>query len=307
MRITILGANGQLGRHLQRALNGQHQVSALDRAHLDLTDSTSIETVLSEHPCEVLINAAAYTAVDKAEEEEEAELAEQINGQAVGQIGGWCEANQVMLIHFSTDYVFGAGKPASGAWTEEDTPRPKSVYGQTKLLGDMQLLNNPYAYILRIGWVYSAQGANFLLTMCRLMQSLEELNVVNDQFGTPTYTGTVVDAVQKLLVRQFSAGEDKAGLVDPANSNRVAPGMYHLGGSEVVSWYEFACAIRDHLQQHTQLRVQKINSIPSKDYPQVAVRPGYSMLSHQKFCTATGFQLPTWQDELSRCVSELTF
>ena len=282
--ILVLGASGQLGQELRVAAEGsaQHYTFA-SRSELDVTDQLAIRHFVQDHHIDTIINCSAYTAVDRAEDEpEEADL---INHQAVATLAALAKAQGLYLIHISTDYVFAGD--SHRPITEEETPRPQSVYGRTKLLGEDAIRRmGGRALILRTSWLYSTYGANFLKTMCRLMQERQELSIVFDQIGTPTYARDLARFIVSYLEQDKGTWQE---------------GTYHFSDEGVASWYDFAEAIRHRMGYSCQL-----HPIRSEQYPTKATRPSYSVLDKAKLKRDFGITLPHWQTSLEDCLNQLT-
>lgn len=282
--ILVLGASGQLGQELRVAAEGsaQHYTFA-SRSELDVTDQLAIRHFVQDHHIDTIINCSAYTAVDRAEDEPEE--ADRINHQAVAALAALAKAQGLYLIHISTDYVFAGD--SHRPITEEETPRPQSVYGRTKLLGEDAIRRTGCrALILRTSWLYSTYGANFLKTMCRLMQERQELSIVFDQIGTPTYARDLARFLVSYLEQDKGTRQE---------------GTYHFSDEGVASWYDFAEAIRHHMGYSCQL-----HPIRSEQYPTKATRPSYSVLDKAKLKRDFGITLPHWQTSLEDCLNQLT-
>lgn len=284
MNILVIGASGQLGQELRVAAEGsaQHYTFA-SRSELDVTDQLAIRHFVQDHHIDTIINCSAYTAVDRAEDEPEE--ADCINHQAVAALAALAKAQGLYLIHISTDYVFAGD--SHRPITEEETPRPQSVYGRTKLLGEDAIRRaGCRALILRTSWLYSTYGANFLKTMCRLMQERRELSIVFDQIGTPTYARDLARFIVSYLEQDKDSRQE---------------GTYHFSDEGVASWYDFAEAIRHHMGYSCQL-----HPIRSEQYPTKATRPSYSVLDKAKLKRDFGITLPHWQTSLEDCLNQLT-
>ena len=284
MNILVLGAGGQLGQELRVAAEGsaQHYTFA-SRSELDVTDQLAIQHFVQDHHIDTIINCSAYTAVDRAEDEPEE--ADRINHQAVAALAALAKAQGLYLIHISTDYVFAGD--SHRPITEEETPRPQSVYGRTKLLGEDAIRRmGCRALILRTSWLYSTYGANFLKTMCRLMQERQELSIVFDQIGTPTYARDLARFIVSYLEQDKGTRQE---------------GTYHFSDEGVASWYDFAEAIRHRMGYSCQL-----HPIRSEQYPTKATRPSYSVLDKAKLKRDFGITLPHWQTSLEDCLNQLT-
>lgn len=280
MKILLTGINGQVGAAIQQALGRstlQHELIALDRLGLDLSDPASIARALNEHQPDIIINPAAYTAVDQAESDQDAALA--INAAAPKQLAEGAARLGIPLIHFSTDYVFDGSK--QGAWLESDTPQPLNVYGASKLAGEQAITASGCAHvILRTSWVYSSGGKNFYLTMRRLLSERDAVTVVDDQFGTPTPAGWLAEVVLQLLQR-WQAGQWHSGI-------------YHCTPTGVTHWLGFAQVIAAQLASEQRLKA-KLTGIPSNDYPTPAQRPANSQLCCNKLRDTWVIALPDWQ------------
>jgi dTDP-4-dehydrorhamnose reductase len=272
---------------LKQALAGLEgvQLTSLGRAELDLSDAEAIRAVVRTAQPEIVINAAAYTAVDKAEQEQEQELARLVNAVAPGEIAEELAKTNGWLIHYSTDYVFDG----SGAepWRETDATGPLGVYGQTKLDGELAIAATGCRHvILRTSWVYAAEGRNFLHTMLRLGREREQLKIVDDQVGAPTSAEAITAATMAVL-RYLAASGDTAD----------ASGVYHLTCGGATSWCGFAGAIFGAFA--SQQKVPELVAIPTEAYPTPARRPKNSRLCCDKFTERFGFQMPEWRDALS--------
>jgi dTDP-4-dehydrorhamnose reductase len=286
IRILLFGKDGQVGHELQRSLSTLAKVISPELHKADFTmPADQLFALVQQHNPDLIVNAAAYTAVDKAEQEPE--LAYQINAKAPGTLATACKALNIPFIHFSTDYVFNGD--SRSAWREEDKPAPLNIYGLSKLEGEQAVQESGAAHlILRTSWVYGNRGQNFLNTMKRLAQERENLNIVNDQFGAPTWSRHLADAVSQIVAMSYQE-DDKFW---QHNS-----GVYHLTGSGSCSWYEFASAIFDFMRQG-DLKVPAIASIESESYPTPATRPKFSVLDNSKIRNNFGIQLPDWKHSL---------
>jgi dTDP-4-dehydrorhamnose reductase len=284
MRMLVLGRNGQVGTALTQSLQGLGELITLDRAQLDLANQDAIRTALRELQPQMIINAAACTAVDAAESDEA--TAFQINAEAPRVIAEESERLGATLIHYSTDYVFDGGK--QGAWLEDDATAPLSVYGRSKLAGE-QAINDVGGthLILRTSWVYGLHGKNFLLTMLKLAETRDELAIVDDQIGAPTWAVTIADATAAII---RDSGE-------PAQLAALS-GVYHLCAGGHASWFGFAEAIFAHASVQ---RKPKLRPITTAEYPTPAKRPANSMLNTDKFRHTFG-DLPAWDDALQNCM-----
>ena len=285
MKILLTGVNGQVGWELQRTLAPLGEVIAADRGVLDLADRAAIRRRVEAIAPDLIVNPAAYTAVDKAESEPE--LAHAINALAPGELA----ACGIPLVHFSTDYVFDGRKP--GAYTEEDTPNPLGVYGATKLAGEQAVARAGAPHlILRTSWVYGLRGRNFLLTMQRLARERDSLSVVDDQFGAPTWSRLIAEATALVIARWLHH----------PNQNATA-GVYHLSCGGRTSWHGFTAAILAHLAV-TEGKLARLTAISTSGYPTPAARPANSQLDCGKLAATFGVRLPDWETALSLCLEQ---
>jgi dTDP-4-dehydrorhamnose reductase len=282
-RILLVGRIGQVGWELRRTLAPMAQVRCLDFPEIDLTQPDSIRQAVADARPDVVINAAAYTAVDKAESEPD--KAAKINGQAPAVMAEAAKQAGALLVHYSTDYVFDGAK--TGPYLETDTPNPLSVYGRSKLEGDqaIQALGGPHL-IFRLCWVYGARGQNFLLTIMRLAREREALRVVNDQVGAPTPSRLIAETTALALSRVLAAP-------DPA----PLCGLYHLAAGGHTSWHGFATAIVGLMPTEGK-KCSRIEPISTAQYPTPARRPANSMMSCAKLERAFGLRLPPWEEAL---------
>lgn len=307
MRVLLLGANGQLGRtfldHGGLAARGELTVATRDGAlthsgHSEIADLSapeSLPALLDRVQPEVIVNAAAYTAVDRAEQEEA--LATRVNGEAVGVLGRWAAAHGVLVIHYSTDYVFGGHQ--SQPYAVAAPTGPLGAYGRSKLAGEQALRDSSADHLtFRTAWVYAAHGHNFLLTMLRLGAEREELRVVADQHGAPTDTGLIVNGTLAALDRWLQS--DSA-------QRRVLAGTHHLVASGMTSWHGFAEAIfAGAIGRGLIARVPRVAAITTADYPTPAERPAWSLLDNAGFQQRFGYALPDWQSGLHDVLDALS-
>ncbi len=285
MKVLISGRNGQVAQALLTSLQGLGEIICLGRAELDLADVDAVRAQVHALRPDLIINAAAYTAVDQAESEPAQAFA--INAIAPGVLAEEAKALGVPLIHYSTDYVFDGSK--NSPYLENDASQPLGVYGQSKLAGEQAIASVGGDYlILRTSWVYSLYGRNFLLTMQRLLQEREELRVVSDQIGAPTWAGTIADTT-RALIEQWQAGSPGAW------------GIYHLTGQGETSWFGFASAIGEHLKAAGK-PCARLVPIASSEYPTPAQRPANSRLDCSRLQTAWNVRLPQWQVALADCL-----
>lgn len=282
-KFLITGANGQVGHCLVERLNGKVELLAVDREQLDITDKDAVFRVVNQFQPDVIINAAAHTAVDRAETE--IELSEQINVLGAKYLAE--SANQIgaMILHISTDYVFNG--EGSQPYQEDDRTDPQGVYGKTKLAGEIAVQKaNPRSIILRTAWVFGEHGNNFVKTMLRLGKDREQLGVVGDQFGGPTYAGDIADALI-LIANTILAGKEDVF------------GVYHFSGTPYVSWYEFAQTIFAEAEtQKVLAKIPRVNQITTQDYPTPAKRPANSRLNLTKIEQTFGIKPSDWQKAL---------
>lgn len=288
-KILVTGANGQVGEELQSLAKGNTRFEFIftTREQLALDNPAGISEFITSQKPDYFINCAAYTAVDKAESEKE--LAYKINAEAPEEIAIACEANHIQLIHVSTDYVFdGEG---NSPYKEEDRTHPVNLYGASKLEGEKRIIqNNPSAIIIRTAWVYSEFGKNFVKTMLRLMAEKEQVNVVSDQRGAPTYAADLAETIMKIV----SVLETK---------DQPSPdygGIYHFSNEGNISWYDFAVAIKE-LSGSSCL----VNPIPTSEFPTPAKRPFYSILDKTRIQNRFGIKLKDWKQSLAICIERL--
>jgi dTDP-4-dehydrorhamnose reductase len=287
MRILISGQQGQVSQALQRSLDGLGELIVLGREQLDLSQPESIPGVVRQVKPDLIINAAAHTAVDQAESERE--LAYAINATSPGVFAEQAAALGIPFIHYSTDYVFDGSKDRP--WTETDTPNPLGVYGSSKLAGERAIAKaGGHSLILRTSWVYSLTGRNFLLTMQRLLQEREQLTIVADQIGAPTWAGTIAQSTRQLIERWR---DGKPG----------AWGVYHLTAAGDTSWFGFAQAIGQELIKAGK-PCATLAPIPSSAYPTPAKRPLNSRLDCNRLLREWGVSQPDWHDALLECLAQ---
>lgn len=277
MKILVTGRDGQVGYELTQRLGSDAGVTATGRADLDLADADAVRRVVRETRPEVILNAAAYTAVDKAEAEPE--VAMRVNGTAPGVLAAEARRLGALLVHYSTDYVFDGEK--ASPYVEEDATNPINVYGRTKLEGERAVLGVGCRYlILRTSWVYGPRGRNFLLTILRRASKGERLRVVGDQHGRPTSSGLLAEVTLRCL-------------------QRGAEGLYHVAGSGATTWFEFARAIVG-----AKGLAAGVDEIPSSEYPTPARRPRNSVLDTLKLERTLEWTLPGWRDGLRTLVAQ---
>ena len=288
MKVLITGANGQVGYELIRQAETKgFDYCAFTRAELDITNRDAIEQTFGNCKPDVLINAAAYTAVDKAEDEPE--LAFAVNRDGVANLAKTCKVAAIPMTHISTDYVFDGTKKE--AYTEEDVPNPLGVYGESKLAGEEALREIlPHNIILRTSWVFSSHGNNFVKTILRLASEREELRVVADQYGCPTSAQVIAEAIL-LVMPQLMASTQKSG-------------TYHFCQPEPTNWHGFAEKIVNTANKFISLTVKKINPITTDEFPTRAKRPANSILDTGKFIETFEYSIPLWTDSLFHVTRE---
>lgn len=281
-KVIVTGANGQLGSEIrQLAPQTDFECIYTDIDTLDLLDSTATDEFFRMHPPDFIINCAAYTAVDKAEEEPA--LAHQVNAELPARLAQYAARNKGMLIHVSTDYVFGGThfRPLR----EDDPTGPESSYGKTKLEGEKAIREMKNVLILRTSWLYSSFGNNFVKSMVRYTSERDELRIVFDQVGSPTYAADLAGAILEIIA---NPGE------------KIVPGIYHYSNEGVCSWYDLVMAIRE-------MTGATCNIVPieTKDYPLPAPRPHYSVMNKEKIKKQFGLEIPYWKDSLEKCMTIL--
>ena len=292
MKILLTGCNGQLGRELKRSLASLGELVTCDRGQLDLAKPDALRDAVRAIAPAVIVNAAAYTAVDKAEAEPA--VADAINAVAPGILAGEARRLGALLIHYSTDYVFDGAKPAP--YTEDDVPAPLSAYGRSKHRGELAIAAAGGRHlILRTSWVYGLHGANFMKTMLRLGKERDELRanlrVVGDQIGAPTWTRHLADATALILARHDNPD-----------------GLYHLAAAGETSWHGYAEAVFEEAQRAGLMeKIPVVHRITSADYPLPAPRPANSRLDCSRFARDFGLALPDWRTGLIDCLADAHF
>jgi dTDP-4-dehydrorhamnose reductase len=288
MQIALVGAKGMLAKSIRERAPQDCNFHLFDLPDFDLNDRYQVVDELSSLAPDVIINCAAFTNVDGAETEYE--LAMSVNGTAVGFLAEAAQKVNATLVHVSTDYVFDG--QAATPYLESDVPNPQSIYGRSKLAGEQAIINSDLEkyFIIRTSWLYGPGGNNFVETILRLASDREELRIISDQIGSPTYTADLADAVFRLLVTSVS----------PEPPTPCTYGLYHFANEGSCSWYEFACAIVDEAQKHNSpLKVKAIHPIATEDYPLPAKRPANSVFDKQKYKAAVGAGIPAWRDSLN--------
>ena len=282
MNISVTGANGQLGNEMQVLAreNLQHTYFFTDVQELDICDEQAVYAYVSEHKIDIIVNCAAYTAVDKAEDN--VELCDKLNNIAPGYLARAAQANGAAMIQVSTDYVFDG--TAHIPYTEEEPTCPASVYGSTKLAGEQNVMDHcEKAMVIRTAWLYSIYGNNFVKTMIRLGQERDSLGVIFDQIGTPTYANDLAQAIFAAI------------------NKGVVRGIYHFSDEGVCSWYDFTIAIH----RLAGIASCKVKPLHTADYPAKAPRPHYSVLDKTKIKDTFGIEIPHWEESLKRCINQL--
>lgn len=285
MNILVTGANGQLGNEIRIVSAGSaDRYVFTDAAELDITDAAAVERMVDENGIEIILNCAAYTNVDKAEEDRE--RAERLNAEAVGHLAAAMKRRNGWLVHVSTDYVFG-GEPCNTPCKEDRKGSPTGVYGETKLHGEQAIARiGCHHLILRTAWLYSEFGRNFVKTMLELTAARPQLDVVFDQTGTPTYARDLAEAIFDIVENRKYEGRE---------------GIYHYSNEGVCSWYDFAKAIAG-LAGHTACHIRPCRS---DAFPSKVRRPAYSVLDKTKIKTTFGLRIPYWTDSLKTCLKNL--
>ncbi|KDB08757.1 dTDP-4-dehydrorhamnose reductase [Burkholderia sp. lig30] len=291
--ILVTGAAGQVGFELLRSMQGLGQVVAADRRMLDLSDLGQVARVVRDLRPTLIVNAAAYTAVDQAEAD--VALADRVNGDAPGVLAEEAAKVGAALIHYSTDYVFDGGK--AGSYDESDSPNPLNAYGKTKLHGERAVVEaGGKSLVFRTSWVYGAHGRNFLRTMMRLARERSELSIVDDQIGAPTWSATIAALTAHIATQVLHER------IDDVDWWRKNAGIYHLTASGATSWAGFAEAIFESMPEEAR---PTVNRISTEAYPTLAQRPRNSRLSCSKLTSVFSVYPPDWREALGSCVSTL--
>lgn len=291
MKVLITGAQGQVGKELtQAAIAHGYDVISAGRDELDITQASNVDVFFKQHKPDIVINAAAYTAVDKAEEEQA--IAYAINHDGAKNIATACAEATIPLFHISTDYVFDGSK--SKPYNEEDTISPLGIYGDSKWQGEEEVREkSSNAIILRVAWVFGFHGNNFVKTMLRLGKDRDELNVVADQFGGPSPAKDIAETLIKLVTRY-------------QKNNDLQWGTYHYCGSPKTTWHEFATEIFKQANEIGLINKKiKVNPIPTTEYPTPAKRPANSMLNCTKILNTYNIDMPDWREALKNILTEL--
>ena len=298
--ILLIGTNGQVGRELNKILSGVGELTALDRQRLDLARPAEIRSAIHTFHPSMIVNAAAYTAVDKAESEES--LARTINADAPAVMAEEAKKSGATLIHYSTDYVFDGLK--NSPYVEEDRTNPQNAYGRTKLEGERAIQASGAAHLIfRTAWVFATEGRNFLLTILRLATQREELRIVRDQIGAPTLAGEIAAATAK-IIGQAASRQDGSRYLEQVS------GIYHMTGGGETSWSDFAKAILEEAATASSsawlnaatnglpLLARRVIPITTAEYPTPARRPAYSVLSNTRLHRTFSIELPDWRRQL---------
>lgn len=296
MKLLITGAAGQVGEALTRHAQTLGEIVAVDRTKADLSDSAATAELLHAEQPDIVINTAAYTAVDKAETERE--LAFAVNSHLPQRLADWCASHNAALIHYSTDYVFDGAKRTP--WLETDSVNPLSAYGETKLAGERAIAQADCAHlVLRTSWVYAPRGKNFLLTMLKLGAERDRLTIVDDQIGAPTAAEYLARQTVAVIKQAIASG-------DPARFIKQRRGIYHLTMSGETSWCGFARAVFERAAAlGLGTKTPQIVPIPTSAYPTPAKRPAYSVLSNAKFMETFGLAQAPWQSGLDETLAAM--
>lgn len=286
-KIMVTGANGQLGKELQDICNRfpGFEFFFLSKTDLPIHHFDLVRTFFKSIKPDFCINCAGYTAVDRAEAEKD--LAFQVNGEAVGILAAICKENQARLIHFSTDYVFDG--MSTIPYTEEFPANPINAYGASKLEGEKQALQlDPSSIIIRSSWIYSSYGKNFVKTMMKLMEERSEVCVVNDQIGSPTYAADLSEVIMKIISEKLTLKDNSVH------------GIYNYSNDGVISWYEFALAIKE-ISGYSCI----VQPVSTHEYPTIANRPSFSVLDKTKIQEELGIKLKDWKESLRNCIEKI--
>lgn len=286
MRIILTGCDGQVGKFLSQKLTSIANILALSRQDLDITDQTAVDKIIQDFKPDFIINAAAYTAVDNAESEQE--KAYKINRDGPLFLAKAAQDINATLIHISTDYVFAGDK--QGVYAETDVTSPQSIYGASKLAGEQAIIDNCEKYIiLRTAWVFGETGNNFVKTMLRLAGDRDKLNIVDDQFGGPTYAGDIADAII-LIVKKIN------------HNDAVNWGVFHFSGQPYVSWFEFAKNIFEQAEQQNYRKKIELGPITTAQFPTPAKRPANSKLDCSKIEQEFSISPSNWQNAIRNLI-----
>lgn len=299
--ILLIGANGQLGGETLPILKALGNVVSFTHSELDLSDAVSIRNAVRQVKPRWIINTAAYTAVDKAESDSQTAFA--INRDAPGVIGEEAYKMGAPVIHFSTDYVFAGD--GDRPWNEDDPTGPLSVYGASKLAGERALADSGAAHLIfRTSWVYGTRGKNFLLTILKLAREKDELKIVNDQYGAPTWSRTLAHLIEHSILRSENEAHRNGLTLEEAL--QPISGVYHACSAGYTTWFDFASEfVRLARQAHPEQTFAKLIPVASTAFPTAAKRPENSRLNCEKLMRKLGFEMPTWQQSTTQVMSEL--
>lgn len=289
MKILLIGKNGQVGWELRRTLAPLAEVAAVDYPEINFTDAAALRRLVADSRPDVVVNAAAYTAVDKAETEQD--LCYQINATGPGILAEEAKKLGALIVHYSTDYIFDGTKQTP--YVETDEPNPLGSYGQSKLAGDAAVRASGADHLIfRLCWVYGARGQNFMLTMQRLAREREKLRVVRDQVGCPTWSRMIAETTS-LALKQVTASKDRSAF----------NGAYHLAAAGSTSWHGFASRIIELMPENDR-KCREVEGITTSEYPTPAKRPAYSILNCDKLQKTYGLRLPDWEASLRQVLDK---
>lgn len=286
-RVLLFGARGQIGSELSKTLGSLGDVRVFDRSTVDLSDLRALRAALDDNPADVIVNAAAYTNVDRAESEPA--VARHVNSVVPEVLAAHAKGCGALLVHYSTDYVFDGAKQVP--YIETDEPSPQSVYGQSKWLGDQAILaSGAFAYIFRVAWVYGANGRNFFSTIQRIAREQRTLRVVADETGTPSWSRSVADATVAAIAVWLRSRGDAPGR-----------GVYHMASPDYATRHEFATAIVE--QTFPPVDRPMVQAIMASEYPSAAARPAWSVMDSSKLRHTFGLSLLPWREQLGNCLA----
>ena len=292
--MLVLGAGGQLGSELTRALASVGNVTGLDRSGLDLSDLDAVRATVQSAGADVIVNAAAYTQVDRAEKERD--VAYRVNGEAPAVLASHAARTGALLVHFSTDYVFDG--LSRRPYTEEDAPAPLNAYGATKLAGDHAVLaSDAEVFVFRVGWVYSRRGQSFLRRIEQLAVERDELRVVADQYGSPSYARSIAEHTTLAIGEWLASRHD---------GRRTPPrGLYHMASPDYATWHEFAKEIVHRMEFPRMKRPPAVTPITTEEFRSPVRRPVWSVLNSEKLACTFGTSLPPWKEQLAMCLARV--
>ncbi len=297
MKILVTGSNGQLGRELATLLRPLGELLLVDIQELDITNAGQVNKTVKDFTPDLILNTAAYTAVDRAEEDRE--LAMAVNGKAPGILAHAAQKNGAVIIHYSTDYVFDGTK--NSPYTENDTPCPVNWYGETKLAGEQAVIKSGAPHLIfRTSWLYGATGSNFLLTMLRLFNERDKIKIVADQRGTPTWSRVVAKTTVEIIKKLRENGRFKSSV-------EQGSGLYHLTCTGQTTWHGFTTAIRENVKAKGTARLPELIPVKTSEYKTLAKRPQNSTLSLEKIEKTFGVKMPDWKEALNLCIKEMEF